>query len=280
MNIIKHKKIYLIIAGILVLVSVASILTFGFKQGIDFVGGTLWQVRLDSTKEELQKLLPESIITSQTSTNSFLIRLNTLSNEEHKFLLEKIEAELGEVEELRFESIGPSIGRELRRKAITAFVFVLLTISLYVAFAFKKFSFAVATLITLFHDAIIPLGVFAFLGYWLNVEIDTTFVVAILVVLGFSVHDTIVVFDRIRENLKLQKTADYDFDALVNRGVNQTLARSINTSLTLILVLLTMYFLGAASLQYFILAILIGTVVGTYSSIFVASPLLTLWRRM
>lgn len=286
MNIIQNKKIYLIIAGALVLASIASILIFGFRQGIDFVGGTLWQIKIDGAKEELQAVLPNAIITSQSSTDSFLVRLNEISELEHQQLLNNLTEKFANVEELSFESIGPSIGRELRQKSITAFILVLLAISLYIAFAFRKVSrpvsswkYGLITLITLFHDAIIPLGIFSFLGYLINVEIDTTFVVAILVVIGYSVHDTIVVFDRIRENLKLQKSGKYDFDELVNRGVNQTITRSINTSLTLILVLVAMYFWGAASLQYFILAILIGTVMGTYSSIFVASPLLTLWKK-
>lgn len=267
--------------------SITSILVFGFKQGIDFVGGTLWQIKISATKEDLQLALPGAIIASQPATKSFILRTGELREGEHQNLLAAFREKFGEVEELRFETIGPSIGKELREKSIKAFIFVLLSISLYIAFVFRKVSrpvsswkYGLITLITLFHDALIPLGTFSILGYLLNVEIDTTLVVAILVVLGFSVHDTIVVFDRIREKLKLQKSSNYDFDELVNRGVNETIVRSINTSLTLVLVLVAMLFLGAASLQYFILAILIGVVVGTYSSIFVASPLLTLWRRL
>lgn len=281
MEIIRNKKIYLSIAGILVVASLASIFVFGFKQGIDFVGGTLWQIKLDTSKEQLQEFFPNAIITSQPSTDSFLLRMPELSEEEHQTLLQQLKDEFGQVGELRFESIGPAIGQELRERSILAFLFVLLAISLYIAFVFRKVSYPVSswkygviTLITLFHDAIIPLGAFALLGQLINVEVDTTFVVAILVVLGFSVHDTIVVFDRIRENLKMQKK-DSDFDQLVNQGVNQTIARSINTSLTLIIVLLAMFFLAAPSLKFFVLAILLGTIVGTYSSIFVASPLLT-----
>lgn len=287
MNIIKHKWIFLTISGILVAASITSILVFGFKQGIDFVGGTLWQIKISATKEDLQLALPGAIIASQPATKSFILRTGELREGEHQNLLAAFREKFGEVEELRFETIGPSIGKELREKSIKAFIFVLLSISLYIAFVFRKVSrpvsswkYGLITLITLFHDALIPLGTFSILGYLLNVEIDTTLVVAILVVLGFSVHDTIVVFDRIREKLKLQKSSNYDFDELVNRGVNETIVRSINTSLTLVLVLVAMLFLGAASLQYFILAILIGVVVGTYSSIFVASPLLTLWRRL
>ncbi|MEK7641173.1 MAG: protein translocase subunit SecF, partial [Patescibacteria group bacterium] len=159
---------------------------------------------------------------------------------------------------------------------------VLLAISLYVAFAFRKVSkpvsswkYGIITLITLFHDALVPAGMFAVLGRLLNLEVDTNFVVAILVVVGFSVHDTIVVFDRIRENLRIAGSNVGDFSSLVNSSINQTFARSINTSLTLILTLVALYFLGPAALQYFVLTILVGVVMGTYSSIFIASPLLT-----
>ncbi len=188
--------------------------------------------------------------------------------------------------DLRFESIGPAIGGELRSKAYWAFLFVILGISLYIAFAFRKVSHPVSSwkygiipLVTLFHDAVIPAGLIAVLGVLRHVEIDTNFVVAILVVMGFSVHDTIVVFDRIRENLRLERSSKFDFGALVNKSVNETFARSLNTSFTLVLVLVALYIFGSASLQYFILTMLVGTIVGTYSSIFVASPLLTLWRQ-
>ncbi|MDP3800311.1 MAG: protein translocase subunit SecF, partial [bacterium] len=197
----------------------------------------------------------------------------------------KLQSKLGPVSELRFDTIGSSIGQELRRKAITAFILVLVGISLYIAFAFRKVSqpvnswkYGAITLATLFHDAIIPGGLFAVLGHFFNAELDTNFIVAILVVMGFSVHDTIVVFDRIRENLRFAGHK-YEFNELVNNSVNQTLVRSLNTSLTLVLVLVALYFLGSAELKYFVLTMGIGTIVGTYSSIFVASPLLTMWRK-
>jgi preprotein translocase subunit SecF len=190
----------------------------------------------------------------------------------------------GAFTELSFESIGASIGAELTRKALWAFVINLFAISLYVAYAFRKVShpvsswkYALITLATLFHDGLIPVGLFAFLGYFMGIEVDTNFIVAILVVIGFSVHDTIVVFDRIRENLRIGKASE-DFGALVNRSINETIARSINTSLTLVIVLAVLFILGAASLKFFVLAMLVGTIAGTYSSIFVASPLLVVWQ--
>ncbi|MDP3901583.1 MAG: protein translocase subunit SecF [bacterium] len=286
MNIIVNKKIFLIISSLLVLASIVSMMVFGFRQGIDFVGGTLWQIEIQASKEALLDVFPEAIITQQSASESYLIRLNTISEEEHQALLQQLNSQFGEINELSFESIGPAIGNELRSKALTALVLVLIGISLYIAFVFRKVSrpvsswkYGLITLVTLFHDAIIPTGLLAVLGHFFNVTMDTSFIVAVLVVMGFSVHDTIVVFDRIRENLLRQKTPKFDFNLLVNDSINQTIARSINTSLTLVLVLIALYFLGAASLQYFVLTIIVGTIVGTYSSIFVASPLLTVWKR-
>ncbi len=272
--------------------SILAIYFFGLQQGIDFKGGSLWQIRFedDGISSDVvnsifkNKLKIEDVsIVSEVSTKSFLVRLKELSEVDHQKYLLDLNA-ISKVEELKFESLGPAIGNELRQKAVWAFIFVLLGISLYVAFAFRKVSYPVSswkygliTLVTLFHDAIIPTGLFAVLGYFLGIEIDTNFVVAILVVMGFSVHDTIVVFDRIRENLRLERNSKFDFSFLVNKSVNETMARSINTSLTLVLVLLALYVFGSSSLSYFILTMLVGTVFGTYSSIFVASPLLTLF---
>ncbi|MEK9186232.1 MAG: protein translocase subunit SecF [Patescibacteria group bacterium] len=285
MNIISKKYIFLTFSGLLVLASISTFYFFGLKQGIDFTGGSLWQVRGAAlTQELIQKILPEAIITFQPNENSFLIRAKELTESQHQSLLVALKKESGvEVEELSFSAIGPAIGKELRSKSIWAFAAVILGISLYIAFAFRKVSkpvsswkYGLITLVTLFHDAIIPTGLMAVLGKLANIEIDSNFIVAILVVMGFSVHDTIVVFDRIRENLRIAGNKNFDFNDLVNKSIGETFARSVNTSLTLILVLLAMYFLGAGALSYFVLVILIGTIFGTYSSIFVASPLLTL----
>ena len=295
MNIIKHRKIFLSISGIFVLVSVAAILFFGLKPGIDFAGGTLWQVKsetdgqltVESLKEFFEKDLEVKnlIVYAEPENASFLARLPHLAENQHQQYLAALKNRFGGIEELRYETIGPTIGQELRRKAVFAVILVLLGISLYVAFAFRKVSYpikswkyGVITLITLFHDAVIPMGFYAFLGWKIGIEIDINFIVAVLVIVGFSVHDTIVVFDRIRENLLLAKNR-LDLENIVNFSVNQTLARSVNTSLTLVLALAALLFVGPVSLKYFVLTILLGTVVGTYSSIFIASPLLTVWHK-
>ena len=294
-NIIGHKKIFLSIAALLVILSIASIAIFGFRPSIEFAGGTLWQIRFASAEVDraaLEGALREagiaegSIVTEVGEGSQFLIRSKELNEEEHVRVGTALTSTLGTFEELSFQTIGAAVGGETKTKAITAVIMVLVGISLYIAFAFRKVSYPVnswkygfITLITLFHDAAIPAGLFALLGYVLHVEVDVNFIVALLLVMGFSVHDTIVVFDRIRENLRLSQKGKTSFEDLVNTSVNQTMARSVNTSLTLVLVLIALYVLGAENLRYFILTILVGVVMGTYSSIFVASPLLTIWRK-
>jgi len=297
LNIIAHRKIFLSISGIFVLLSIAAIIVFGFQPGIDFVGGTLWQLRLTQINADGKQINAEivknffgtdlgvkNVTVFPGENQSFLIRLPHISEEEHQNYLQSLKTKFGEIEELRFENIGPAIGKELRTRAFWAIGLVLLGISLYIAFAFRKVSYpikswkyGVITLVTLFHDIAIPAGLLSVLGWSGGIEIDTNFVVALLVIMGFSVHDTIVVFDRIRENLLLQR-GRFDLANIINSSVNQTIARSINTSFTLILVLLALFFLGPVTLKYFVLTILIGTIIGTYSSIFVASPLLLIWK--
>lgn len=293
MNVIGHKQIFLSISGFLVLAAIIAIVVFGFRPGIDFSGGTLWQISFTGggvSRGDFVAFLEVDLdihgaIVSEGEGNGFIIRVPEIPEALHQEYLGKIKARFGETEELSFQTIGSAVGGELRNRAITAFVLVLVAISLYIAFAFRKVSRPVAswkygliTLITLFHDALIPAGLMALMGRFAGAEVDTNFIVAILVVMGFSVHDTIVVFDRVRENLRTAGSVK-DFDALVNASVNQTMARSINTSLTLVLVLLALLAFGPPHLAYFVLVITVGTVIGTYSSIFVASPLLTLWRK-
>ncbi len=280
--IIKNKYIFLAISAILVIASVVALAVFGLKEGIDFIGGTQWEMK-GVKYETIRSVLPKDATITAGGSQSFIVRLPELSESDHQKYLKLIKEKNPVLVELSFETIRSSIGQELKKKAIWAFLLVLLGISLYIAFAFRRVSrpvsswkYGIITLLTLFHDALIPAGLMALLGWLYGAEVGINFIVAILVVMGFSVHDTIVVFDRIRENIQLEKNSNSGFAELVNKSVLQTFARSINTSLTLVLVLLALYFLGADSLRNFILIILVGVVVGTYSSIFVASPLLVL----
>ena len=290
-DVIKHKNIYLGVSLALVVLSWALVGFFGLKPGIDLVGGTVWQIDApEADLDEVRSVLNENgaadFQIKIAGDGSFIIRLKDLSEEDHQGYLRALQDEFPAVTEMNFSSIGPTIGSELRRSSIWAIILVLIGISLYVAFAFRKVSepvrswkYGLITLVTLLHDVSIPASLLAVLGEWKGIEIDTNFIVALLVVMGFSVHDTIVVFDRVRENLQLFRGRNTPLGEIVNRSVNETIARSINTSLTLVLVLLALMVFGPAPLFYFVLTILVGTVIGTYSSIFVASPMLYLWQR-
>lgn len=292
LNIVGRKSIFLTVSAILVGGAVVATAVFGFRQGIDFAGGTLWQFHIAKdtpSAGDIENFFKANLNANEArvaydSTNGFMARLPAVSEPDHQKLANTLKEKYPGFEEAGFQSIGPSVGNELRKSAILAMILVLIGISLYVAFAFRKvfqpvssWTYGFITLLTLFHDVAIPAGLLAILGRYAQIEIDSNFVVALMVVMGFSVHDTIVVFDRIRENLLLDRGRTV-FPELVNNSVNQTMARSINTSLTLILVLLGIYFAGPASLQYFVLTLLVGVTTGIYSSIFVASPLLVLWQ--
>jgi len=289
LNIVGKRKIYFAISGILVGAAVLMMLVFGFRQSAEFKGGTLWEFSVSGDNPSLQAMqnffsqnlgLKTSQVSLEGQQQLFMARLDTIDEATHQTLLQKLKANYRGFTELSFQSIGPSVGAELKHNAFVAIALVLVGISLYIAFAFRKVSrpisswkYGVITLITLFHDVAIPAGLLAALGYLQHIEIDSNFVVALLVVMGFSVHDTIVVFDRIRENLILKRGKE-SFGETINSSVNQTLARSVNTSLTLILVLIALYFVGPLNLRYFILTLLVGVITGIYSSIFIASPAL------
>ncbi len=293
LNIIGKRKIYLAVSGFLVGLAVLAMVLFGFRQGIDFTGGALWQFKLpaDTTSEQVQTAfqtdlkIQDAKITFDLKNEVFFVRIPNLAEAEHQAFAAELKTKFGSFEEQSFQSIGPSVGADLKQKSILSLILVLLGISFYIAFAFRKvyqpvssWKYGFVTLFTLFHDVAIPAGLLAILGRFGTIEIDTNFIVALLVVMGFSVHDTIVVFDRIRENLLLSRMKK-SFGEIVNESVNQTLARSINTSFTLILVLLALLFLGPVNLHYFVLTLLVGVTTGIYSSIFVASPLLYIWQK-
>lgn len=282
MFIVRYRKIWYIFSGLLVLASLFSIFYFGLEFGIDFTGGSLLEVEFKEVRPEISLLQEKvdslsfgNVSLQPTGDRGLLVRLKSLNEEEHQKLL----SALGELTEIRFDSIGPVIGKELQQKSIYAIIMVIVMIILYIAFAFRKvsqpvssFKYGLMAVVALIHDISLPTGVFAVLGKYSGVEIDILFITAILTVLGFSVHDTIVVFDRIRENLK--KGIGENFESVVGISLKQTIVRSINTSLTVLLVLFTLFFFGGESTKYFSLALIIGVAIGTYSSIFLASPLL------
>lgn len=289
LNIVGHKKIWFALSAVLVGLAIIAIVSYGFQESAEFKGGSLWEFKVPVGQPTLAQIQDEfsnalhiqnAVITYDSGNQEFLATFGTMDEATHQQNLKILQSTWSSFQELSFESISPSIGAGLLTNAIIAIILVLVGISLYIAYAFRKASRPISswkygwiTLLTLFHDVSIPAGLLAFLGHIQHVQIDSNFIVALLVVMGFSVHDTIVVFDRIRENLLAQR-GKIPFEKIINDSVNQTLARSINTSLTLILVLLALYFAGPTDLRYFVLTLLVGVTTGIYSSIFIASPAL------
>ena len=288
MNIIGHKYIFLTFSGLLVLGSIIIIALWGLKLGIDYTGGSLLDIEfkdkrmeVDELKKKMDGLSLENVIIQPAGEKGVILRFKDIDENTHQALLQSLEGS----EEKRFDSIGPVIGNELKKKSVTALLLALVAIVLYIAFAFRQVSrpvsswkYGLAAILALVHDVTIPIGVFALLGHFWGVEVDTLFITALLTILGFSVHDTIVVFDRIRENLRKLKSPE-PYELTVNRSVNETITRSINTSLTVLLVLLMVIVLGGETTKFFALTLILGIIFGTYSSIFVASPILVIWNR-
>lgn len=285
MFVIKHKKIFVIISILLVVASLSCIGYFGLKLGIDFKGGSLTEIEYTTARpeqnvveKELAPLSLGEIVTQPTGTTGYSIKTRALSEPERASVL----AALGsDATEKSFTSIGPSVGAELIRKSLITLVLVILGIIFFLAYSFRKVSKPVSSwkygfiaIITLVHDILIPVGAFAVLSHTYGTEVDTLFVVAILTVLGLSVSDTIVVFDRIRENIRVghYKT----FEETVGKSLEQVYTRSIATSFTVIVVLLALVFFGPASTKVFAMMLTAGMFFGTYSSIFLASPLLVM----
>ena len=285
MQFMRYKILYFAISLIVLVPSLVSLILFGVKPAIDFTGGALFEV---SMKPMEGKEVNETSIRDaagnefdlfsiqKTGEGTVLIRSKPLSQEKKSMLIDRFRDALGEVEEIRFETVGPTIGAELLRKTITAIIIAAILILLYVAYRFREIRYGVCAILAMFHDTFIVLGVFSLLGHFANVEVDTLFVTALLTTLSFSVHDTIVVYDRIRESLKRHPKAA--FEDIVNLSVAETLGRSVNNSLTIIFMLVALFLLGGVTTRWFVLALLIGTISGTYSSTFTAAPLLVVWE--
>lgn len=293
MFIVKYRKIFYTISALLVGASIFSIIFYGLNFGIDFTGGAIMEVsypdaqvvELSDLRSELDKLDLGNYTLQKTGDSGVILRTRNLSEDERVSVLNSLSLNNTlKLDEQRFNSIGPVIGDELKSKAGWAILLVVLAIILFVAFSFRKVSeigkeavsswkYGLVAILALVHDIIIPTGAFVFLGTkFLDYQIDVLFVTALLAILGYSVNDTIVVFDRVRENLKDSKGKD--FDEVVGESLSQTFARSINTSLTTLITLLALFFFGGDTTKHFALVLIIGVVAGTYSSIFLASPLL------
>lgn len=290
MYIVNHRKIFYSISVILLVCSVFSVLFWGLKPSTDFTGGSLLDISFVGNKPTAREVgevltgLNFGDASIRSSGGGFILRLKEISQVEKDSIIKRLSLD-GKYspEEKTFSTIGPILGNEAIHKAWISVVLVLLAIVLFITFAFRKVSrpisswiYGVVTVLALIHDVIIPTGVFSILGHFWGFEVDTLFVTALLVILGFSVHDTIVVFDRVRENL--HKNEDYggkkDFQTIVGESINETFTRSVNTSLTTLLAVLALYVLGPETVRNFALTLLIGITIGTYSSIFIGSTLL------
>ena len=289
-----RRKLWYLISLAIMTPGVIALIIWGLNLGIDFTGGTLWELEFqrEVTTEEVREILDANGIEGGTiqvsssmgmNNNVALIRIAEMaeSSPEKTVLEQAFTEQIGTYTELDFSTVGSSVSNTIRNRSIFAIVLASIAILLYMAYAFRNTQnpilYGSAAIVGMVHDILIVLGVFAILGEFFNVEVDALFVTAILTIIGFSVHDTIVVFDRIRENLA--KRVDPDFEKVVDYSLAQTLVRSLNTSLTVVFTLLALFLFGGASTQDFVLALLIGVICGTYSSIFNASQLLVSWEK-
>ncbi len=293
MKIIQQRKIFFILSLSLVVISIGALIGWGLKLGIDFKGGVLIEAKFDKSApsgEEIKGKLVDfnlgSLTIQPAGENKALIRFISDDDNINEKVQSKLKKEYTQMKIEKVEFISSTISDELKQKAVWAIMLAVVAVALYIAWAFRKVSYPVeswkygiAAVLALAHDVIITAGIFSFLGHYYNTEVNIPFIAALLTILGYSVNDTIVIFDRIRENLN-RAGAKKDFENTINQSINESLARSINTSLTVVVVLLAIIFLGGISIKTFSLALLVGVIFGTYSSIFVASALLVeLWKR-
>ncbi|OGH20544.1 MAG: protein-export membrane protein SecF [Candidatus Levybacteria bacterium RIFCSPHIGHO2_02_FULL_37_13] len=291
MDIIGKKYLYFAISLVIIIPGIISLFLFGLKLSIDFTGGSRItlsypnKVSNETVKDVKEIFNSEKIKTSTVETSERLVIIRTvpLSQKQHSQLLSAFSNKSKDIKWEQFETIGPTIGKETTENAIKAVLLASILIVVYIVWSFRKvpkpassFRFGVCAIIALVHDILVVIGVFSILGHFFGVEVDSLFVTALLTVIGFSVHDTIVVFDRIRENLR--RLSGISFDKVVNESILETLGRSLNTSLTVVLVLVALLLFGGESIRWFVVTLLIGIISGTYSSIFNASPFLVVWH--
>jgi len=283
----RFKWLYFLISGIMILPGVFSLIKWGLRPSIDFTGGTLLELEFTQAIGDKQKVISEVLNELEIEYSSIqlsgekriLIKAKPITREDVSSIIGTVAEKAGEkLSELRFDTVGPILGKELIKKTIIAILLAAGFIMLYVWKQFKEPMFGVCAIAAMFHDSLVLLGIFSLLGHFAGVEIDILFVTAVLTILSFSVHDTVVVYDRIRESRK--KFSGVPFENLVDKAITETLSRSINNSMTIIVMLIALYLLGGTTIKWFVFALLIGTVSGTYSSTFTAVPLLVVWNEI
>jgi len=291
MNIIGRRKIYYLISLVFIIPGMLSILVFGLKLSSDFTGGSRMSILFkDNVDKEQVEFINSTlgnqnikVISIEPSEKLAIVRTPPIDERKNQEFLKKLKEKYEGATQEEFSTIGPVIGRETTQNAVKAVVLAAFLVVVYITFVFRKvpkpassIRFGISTIIALIHDVFVVVGFFAILGYLWSVEIDALFVTALLTIIGFSVHDTIIVFDRIRENLG--KNVNESFSEVVNDSILQTITRSLNTSITVLLVLFTLLLFGGETIRWFVVALLIGIITGTYSSIFTASPILVDWH--
>lgn len=277
-NFLKYTKLYVCISVFVIVVGWASLFTNGVNVSIDFTGGSVMQYQSQKplTQAQVEAVLQKEKVSvvslSKESNNTFLIKTRLVTDQQERALREALKKEYSSsIQQLKYETVGPTLGNEMMKKTFVASLIAVLIILAYLTFAFKKFNYGVAAVVAMMHDLLVLVGTYSLLSYYLRAEIDTLFVTAVLTTLSFSVHDTIVLFDKIRE---YRKQSTLPLSTMANKAFTETVVRSINNSLTILLMLVPLTLFGGQSIQFFSAALLIGTVTGMYSSPFVAVPVL------
>lgn len=295
MSLLKPAKFFLGLSSALVITSLVLVFVPGPKMSIDFTGGTMMEIRLpegaekSNVEEALATFESEdalgNVALSITKSSTVFMRMRDISNDEHIALQQHLRSELGQIKELQFTTIGPTVGASLKKRSFWALSIAAVAIVLYIAFAFRKvprrlspWRFGIIAVITLIHDVLITVGIFILISQTTSFEFDTLFITALLTILGYSVNDTIVIFDRIRDNLSEQGRKE-EFAEVASKSLSQSITRSINTSVSTLIMLSCLFVLGSESIRWFVLTLMVGAVIGTYSSLFLATPLLVYWKK-
>lgn len=283
MNIMKFRPLFYVISSLLILISAFSIIKWGFQTSIDFAGGTIWELNLPQINDQnqIKKIFEDNqinlISVNQLDGNKYSLKFANINSDQKDKLDESFKKIDQNVSELRFETLGPSLGKELLKKTIVAVILSSLFLLIFIGSRFKDITFGLSAILAMLHDTFILIGSFSLLGHFLGAELDALFVTALLTTLSSSVHDTVVTFDRMRE-LKRQ-SFKIEWVSLANSAVTETITRSINNSMTIVIMLLSLVILGGDTTRWFATALLIGVICGTYSSTGVAIPLVLIFKK-
>lgn len=280
MNWMKYKTLYFLLSSLIIIPGIYSLVTFGLKLSIEFTGGTEAQFSLPQAQKQnlLMALSSKNPQVVAEDSSQLTIKMIETTEQEIEQVTKNLGTASGQITLQSFEVIGPVLGQETLKKTTNALLISSIMLLVYISYAFKQFKYGLSAVLAMLHDTLVLLGSFSLLGRFAGVEVDLLFVTAVLTILSFSVHDTIVVYDRIRE--LSHKIKNVSFESLVNQAVSETMVRSLNNSLTIIFMLIAMFLMGGESTKYFSLALLIGTITGTYSSTFTAAPLLVVWNKL